>query len=109
MSYADNMNNPSSLQFTDFEVATEVLFRRATNGPMNPSWTRVQFPIPDNWEAHLAVQKWLNDNTPSKWTSYHYHNPKGKKQDYMMVVRFENKNDALMFKLRGGHQAYEVR
>lgn len=103
------MENPTSLQFTDFEILTSSLFRQAKNGPMNPSWTRVQFAIPDNWEAHISVEKWIDDNITGRWASYHYLNPKGKRDDYVMVVRFEDKNDALMFKLSGGHQAWEKR
>jgi hypothetical protein len=103
------METPTSIQFTDFEISTDVLFRRAHSGPMNPSWTRVQFPISNNWDDHIEVEKWLGENTPGKWASYHYQNPKGKKHDFTMIVRFENKNDALMFKLRGGHQAWENR
>ena len=53
-------------------------------------------------------KQWMKDNTPGKWQAYSYSNPKGKAQDYIMVVRFMDKNDALMFKLRGGHQSWET-
>jgi len=103
------METPTNLQFTDFDVSIETLFRRALTGPMNRAWTRVEFSVPDAWEANKAVEKWLTENTPGRWATTHYSNPRSKENSYTMVVRFEDKNDALMFKLRGGHQAWEVR
>lgn len=101
------METPQSLVFTDFEIPLDQLFQHA-KGPMNLSWTRVQFLIPDGWNAPQVIQKWMTDNTPGDWQAYHYSNPKGKDNDFVMVVRFRDKNDALMFKLRGGHQAHEA-
>lgn len=101
------MEKPTNLSFTDFEVPVDSLFRRAQQGPMNLAWTRTQFAVPDSYEAPKAVELWLTENTPGKWATYSYQSPKGKSSDFIMVVRFEDKNDALMFKLRGGHQAFE--
>lgn len=101
------METPDSLTFTDFEIPLDQLFQHE-RGPMNLAWTRVQFTVPDGWQAPQAVQQWLRENTPGKWQAYSYSNPKGKAQDYIMVVRFKDKNDALMFKLRGGHQSWEA-
>lgn len=102
------MEKPSNLAFTDFDVSVDSLFRRAQQGPMNLTWTRTQFSIPDNYDAPRAVETWLTENCPGQWATYNYSNPKGR-GDSIMVVRFADKNDALMFKLRGGHQAYDVR
>lgn len=101
------MEKPTNLIFTDFEVPVNRLFRRSQQGPMNLTWTRTQFTIPDSYEAPKKVEEWLSENTPGRWATYSYQNPKSKNSDYVMVVRFEDKNDALMFKLRGGHQAWE--
>lgn len=101
------MEKPVNISFTDFEIPVEVLFRKTSQGPMNLSWTRTQFAVPDGYEAPKAVETWLVENCPGRWATYSYQSPKGKGGDYIMVVRFEDKNDALMFKLRGGHQAYE--
>lgn len=76
---------------------------------MNLNWTRVQFNIPDSWESIKKVQDWLRENNPGQWASYCYQHPKSRKtNDHTMVVRFQDKNDALMFKLRGGHQAWQI-
>lgn len=101
------MEKPINLTFTDFEVPVEQIFRRAHQGPMNTTWTRTQFSVPDGFEAPRKVEEWIIRNTPGRWASYSYQNPKDKRHDYIMVVRFEDKNDALLFKLRGGHQAWE--
>lgn len=101
------MDKPTSLAFTDFEVPLSSLFRRNKQGPMNLTWTRVQFMIPDGYEAPKSVEEWLTENTPGEWQTFHYNSPKGKTNEFVMVVRFKDKNDALMFKLRGGHQAWE--
>jgi hypothetical protein len=103
------MEKPTNLTFTDFEVQTDKLFRRSLSGPMKKSWTRTQFQLPDTFEAAKEVENWLMENTPGKWAYYTYKNPKGKADGHIMVVRFEDKNDALMFKLRGGHQAWETK
>jgi hypothetical protein len=102
------MSKPESLHFTDLTVKTEsVLNQRSEPKPMNRKWTRVHFPIPDSWEAAKEVTAWLNANCSDQFSTYTYQNPKGKSPDYLMVVRFKDKNDALFFKLRGGHQAWE--
>lgn len=102
------MSIPESLTFTDYEVPTAAIFKqRQESSPMNRAWTRVQFAVPDSWEASRRVVDWLNENCPNRYCFYCYQNPRGSGPDYIMVVRFEDKNDALIFKLRGGHQAWE--
>ena len=101
------MDMPENISFTDFSIPTNQLFRKTSIGPMNPKWVRTQFSIPDGYAAPNAVISWLNDNCPGQWATCNYMNPKTHNGEYVMVVRFEDKNDALMFKLRGGHQSYE--
>lgn len=101
------MEKPTSVKFTDFEIPVGSLFRASKYGPMSTSWVRTQFSIPDVFEAPKSIESWLRENCPGEWASYHYTSPKGKGGECVMVVRFADKNDALMFKLRGGHQAFE--
>lgn len=103
------MDKPTSITFTDFEVPLDTILRHSQQGPMDLRWTRTQFTIPDGYDAPRAVEAWLVENCPGRWQTYHYHSPKGRDDGYSMVVRFEDKNDALMFKLRGGHQAWDAR
>ena len=101
------MEQPTSLSFSGLEVPISNIMPNQF-GPMNPNWTRVQFAVNDQWEGPKKVQDWLKENCPNRWSSYHHLNPKSKTEDIViMVVRFEDKNDALLFKLRGGHQAWQ--
>jgi len=101
------MQKPTSLKFTDFEIPADRINARFHAGPMNLTWIRTQFSIPDGYDAPRKVEQWLEQNAANRWATYSYQSPKGKAHDFVMVVRFEDRNDALMFKLRGGHQAWE--
>jgi len=102
------MQKPERLSFTDFEVPASCIFRGHENGPMNLTWTRVQFTLPDSWEAIKQVQVWLRENCPGQWSASSFADMATRYAEHRhMVVRFEDKNDAMMFKLRGGHQAWQ--
>ena len=101
------MEKPVSLSFTDLDLPIEHLFKHVPSGPMSPTWTRVQFTLPDPYDSVKIVEDWLKQNCPGSWTFYTYSNPGNKKHDFIMVIRFEDKNDAILFKLRGGHQSWE--
>ena len=99
---------PSQLRFDGFTMNTNDLEISSNDHAMCPSaWLRVHFQIPDSWNAPEKVTAWLEKNCKHKWRTYHYYNPKKKDENYIMVVRFENKDDALLFKLMGGHQAWQ--
>ena len=101
---------PKVIQFEGLELPIESFDQQegTFSKPVPTTWKRVQFSIPDGYTSAKAVEEWLKVNCPNRWASYHYQNPKQKAQgDRVMVVRFEDKNDALLFKLRGGHQAWE--
>lgn len=101
---------PSTVEFEGLSLPVSDVIRAKGNstGPVPSTWQRVSFPVPDGYTCARAVEEWLAQNCPNKWAAYHYNNPKQKASaDRIMVVRFEDKNDALLFKLRGGHQAWE--
>lgn len=102
------MEKPTVLSFTDFEIPTDRLVQSQFSGPINPKWTRVQFKISDAYEACQRVEEWLKNNCPGRWSAYAYSDPKSRNYESIMVVRFEDKNDAIMFKLRDGHQSWQV-
>lgn len=102
------MEKPTTLSFTDFEIPTDRLFQFLSSGPVDLKWVRVQFKISDNYEAPKQIEEWLKLNCPGRWSSYSYSDPKSKTYENIMVVRFEDRNDAIMFKLRGGHQAWQA-
>lgn len=101
------MEKPTNIEFTGLDVPMRDVFRKTDKGPMHVKWTRVQFTVDDPYANAIAVEEWLRANCPGEWESYTYTRPKGKNSDAVMVIRFENLNDAMMFKLRGGHQVWE--
>jgi hypothetical protein len=58
-------------------------------------------------EAFKAVREWLVSNCGGDWREHHFSDPRSKNNELTMIVKFENRDDALMFKLRGGHQAWQ--
>lgn len=105
-----SLETPETVEFDGLSLPVSAVLRAKGNskGPVPSSWQRVAFPIPDGYTSARAVEEWLGQHCPNRWASYHYNNPKQKiTGDRIMVVRFEDKNDALLFKLRGGHQAWE--
>lgn len=103
------MKKPSSLVFEDYEVPVSDLYStgNGVNGPVPTTWTRTQFNIPNNYSAPAEVTKWLDENCPGRYSSWFYQDPRSKEHAAVMVVKFESRNDALMFKLQGGHQSWE--
>jgi len=102
-----------TIQFTGLEVETSKLFNlsRKIKGACPETWTRVMLIIPP-LSNYALIDKWIDVNLTGKYYSYHYdrsltHSSKKEKLTGMCIVyRFEHKNDALMFKLMGGNQAY---
>lgn len=106
----DQLTPPLDVVFDGLEVPVQdIISGQGKRRPIPANWQRVQFPIPDGYTSAKAVEEWLTNNCPNDWTSYHYNNPKNKNSnERIMIVRFQDKNDALLFKLRGGHQAWEL-
>ena len=105
--YVERMEKPTSLTFDGLDVSLNILDERSS-GPMDLAWIRTQFNIPDQYDAPKAVHDWLTFNCHGEWSSYYYTAPKFKSGEGIMVVRFKDRNDALMFKLRDGHKAWET-
>lgn len=98
------------LDFTDHTVYTSQILKktRKVTGPVNTSWTRVKVVIPDAYSGK-KVEEWVEEHLTGPWFCYQYHNRAFDKKanGFTMIFRFKDKNDALMFKLQGGHQAYQ--
>lgn len=94
-----------NLSFTGLEVDANRL-KAFTHRPQRLDWTRVQFKFDaDVWEGCARVVNWLKANCPGDWDYYSFTEPSG--TNTVMVVRFKEKNDALMFKLQDGHQSWK--
>lgn len=82
---------------------------RKVDGPTPRSWTRVTVILPDAYHSAKQIEDWIVANLTGRWSSYTFQRRAldKKNHDSAMVIRFEDNNDALMFKLMGGHQAHE--
>jgi murein tripeptide amidase MpaA len=103
------MIQPNIVEFEGASVNVQSVLRPAYRsvGPVSSSWVRASFEVPDGYTAPRHVDEWLRENCKANWTSVHFHNPRNKDHRHTMVVRFEDRNDALLFKLRDGHKAWE--
>lgn len=103
------MQRPEFVEFEGITVSAPALLRsqRKQVGPITKSWSRTSFPLPDAYNAPKHVEAWLEENCKGNWSTFNYGNPKAKDYSQIMVVRFEDLNDALFFKLRDGHRSWE--
>jgi hypothetical protein len=99
------MKLPQVIKFQDLDIPSSELRPESTGGPMPENWTRVEFKLPDKGKSE-TITEWLRDNIAGNWTHYVYQEAQGVHPLVAMTVRFQDKNDAMMFKLRGGHQCW---
>ena len=110
------MQPPKEIKFTNFVMNEHDLKRVSTAGittPVTPEWSRVHFTVPTSRDAVTAVYDWLEQNCSGMWSSYKYYESNGTgghsfSSEYRMIVSFESVDDALLFKLRDGHLAWET-
>lgn len=101
------MNRPEVLKFTDYEVNIKAVLGSAPQSLAPANWTRVKFNLPGTQEAPKAVCSWMVTNCTGDWRQHNFPDPRSKSGERTMVVKFESRDDALLFKLRGGHQAWQ--
>jgi hypothetical protein len=101
------MNKPDVLKFTDYDVNVKALTYQLPQSLAPSDWTRVKFTVPGTHEAPKQVCEWLVSNCVGDWRQHNFPDPKSKNNERTMVVKFQSRDDALMFKLRGGHQAWQ--
>jgi hypothetical protein len=97
------------IEFTNDPILVEELFGgKRVKTFWNPSWVRVEIDLPNPYDNAKKICEWLEKNVTKHWASYDYKRS-GKKTEHKMVLYFEDVNDALFFKLRGGHKAWELK
>ena len=101
------MNRPNVLKFTDYDVNIKALTWQGPQSLPPNTWTRIKFNLPGQQEATKAVCEWLVANCAGDWRQHSFPDPKSRSGERTMVVKFEVRDDALLFKLRGGHQAWQ--
>lgn len=105
------MNKPTEVKFSNLVLTGSKLEDyRAPEGHIanRTSWTRTVFNVPTSRDAVHQVYEWLAYNCQGQYSAYKFHDTTSY-TEYKMVVRFENKNDAILFKLQDGHRAWEHR
>ena len=94
------------VSFSGLEIpANSILPGPYRNGPMNRNWIRVKFTMNSANPDFAKVEDWLRKNCKHGWAAYNHVDPSDS-SSYFGIVRFENNDDALMFKLSDGHQAW---
>lgn len=94
---------PAEVKFTGLTILSTEL-NRAVVGPIPLHWTRHQFLLadeyfhPENW----SFVSWINRNLNGRYNVSVAYVPKGS----VVVIGFENDNDAVMFRLLEGETAW---
>ncbi|MNK39728.1 hypothetical protein D3C87_583480 [compost metagenome] len=103
------MRKPDTVKFTGLTLSASDLKEASNAGVkevVGSDWKRVHFSVPTARDAIQHVFDWLKANCQGQYTAYKYHDSSSY-TEYKMVVRFEDKNDAIIFKLQDGHKAWE--
>ncbi len=103
------MRKPPQVKFTGLTLSPTDLKETSNAGITNivdNSWKRVHFSVPTARDAIQHVYDWLKTNCKGQYSAYKFHDSNNY-TEYKMVVRFEDKNDAIIFKLQDGHRAWE--
>lgn len=103
------MKSPSTIKFSDIEIKPLPVNSPGEAPYMSlipKSWTRIQFDIPSNTHYVGKIYDWIRTNSGDCWSGYYY--SPGDKETFTVVIKFKDRNDALMFKLRDGFQAWKT-
>lgn len=103
------MRKPPQVKFTGLTLSATDLKEASNAGitdVIDNNWKRVHFTVPTARDAIQHVYDWLKANCKGQYSAYKFHDSHSY-TEYKMVVRFEDKNDAIIFKLQDGHKAWE--
>lgn len=93
------MQKPN-IQFTGLPLITNTkdLGNAGVKQIADPEWSRVVFRLSTEKSRLDNVHAWLYKNAKGIWSLYKYHES-GSYSEYVVVIRFAERNDALLFKL----------
>ncbi len=104
------MQKPEQIRFTGLTLkpgpTLNKMIHQGSFNMISSDWARLTFTVPTAKDSIQHVYDWLNTNCNGQYTAYRFHD-RDSYSEYQMVVRFEDKNDAIMFKLQDGHRAWE--
>lgn len=97
---------PQTVKFTEVEIETvELLFPqgRKKRGHWPADWTRHQFTVDAGYhDVTGQIDQWLAETIEGRWGSYSVPTADGYR---IVVIAFEQSNDAVMFRLMDGERA----
>lgn len=95
---------PDVVKFTNFDIEPrKVINSRIHKGAIPSSWMRVRFQVEQDGNIH-KINRWLEMNIEGRWSSYIV---SMRFNHRIVVIAFENDNDAVMFNLKGGQTAWK--
>lgn len=104
------------VKFFDLEVDPTNLVKphgRRAKHAWGKHWTRIQVEIPEQHTAPGKIAAWIEENLSGGLYGLFYKEDKNNpsesqwEKNYILIIGFEDENDAIMFKLLDGHKAYE--
>lgn len=100
---------PKEIDFGDgpISVSNIRMVTRRYYAPIPRTWSRVQFQMPYDFDAVSKIRDWLETNLTGRYMLYHFTKNAPDERPETVVIRFESRNDALMFKLKDGHNAWQ--
>ena len=92
--------------YGDFEINPQSLFRYRKNVPIPYDWERISFHIDDLDGMNWLLPKWIETNMMGNFIINTNQVNFYKKYSVLIIIGFEQINDAIMFKLMDGHNAW---
>jgi len=102
--------NFTNLSFDPIDAVPE----KRVDGPWPSEWTRIVVKISNrDSAAYLKPKKvyaWITKKIHGRWGAYEYLVNEGsvEEMEYRVVLYFEHRNEALLFRLLGGDRAWEL-
>ena len=99
----------SIVKFKDLEFDSKDILRPARQvfHSWPNHWTRTEIEIKDKYYLDtLPLIDWIEENLSGRWGMLQRSTP-NKSKEFIVMLCFEFENDALMFKLLGGHEVLD--
>jgi hypothetical protein len=92
------------IKFTGLEIPADA-FERVRRKPAHQDWHRIEFQLDEDITVQ-SIRSWLLDTYDMGWQMYEYNHPDT--HHTIVIIRFQDRNHALMFKLQNGMRAGKI-
>lgn len=94
---------PETVRYSGAEFDARKLLERRHMGPIPLDWTRHQFKVDGRYsDPTWTLSNWISENLHGRFTL----NATIIQDGYLVVIGFEQVNDAVMFRLMDGETAW---